>query len=150
MTLTEIAATLIAFAGVVFALSEHWAIVAATRDPSERAFLVTQVWHETRLARYVLWDRCEDGPEWARCDAGRATGPWQVHRWCYGAWSGTEAARYLAGARCALSLWRAGVHRCRGPHGGFAANGGIVGSCETARGKWAGRVRTLERVRGML
>jgi hypothetical protein len=126
------------------------AIHAATKDRTERAFLAVQAWYESGLARYVLEDRCHEGPVGAQCDAGRATGPWQVHAWCKAAWSGTTAERYLGGARCALSLWRAGNARCRGPHGGFAANGGILGSCSKAREKWARRVMNFERVRGQL
>lgn len=122
------------------------AIVEATGDRTERAFLVAQAWHETKYARYVLEDRCADGPVGARCDGGRATGPWQVHRWCSAAWTGTPAERYIGGARCALRMWRHGLARCKGARaGGFAAqSGGIAGRCDNHR--WSRRVRTMTTV----
>lgn len=126
------------------------AIVEATESKTERAFLVAQAWHETRFARYVLEDRCKDGPDGAQCDEGRAAGPWQVHKWCSAAWEGEPIERYAAGAKCALRMWRHGVARCKGlPNGGFAAqSGGIFGSCESDR--WARRVRTMRRVVEMI
>jgi len=85
------------------------AICAATSDPPEQAFLVTQAWHETKLARPVLEERCHEMPEGERCDQGRATGPWQTHRWAREAWTGsTHADRLLGGARFALRGWRRG------------------------------------------
>ena len=85
------------------------AICAATSDPTEQAFLATQGDSETKYARPVLEERCHEMPEGERCDQGRATGPWQVHRWCREAWNAvTHADRLLAGARCALRGWRRG------------------------------------------
>lgn len=127
-----------------------WAIADATCDSTERAFLVAQAWHETKFARYVLEDRCHDGPVGARCDAGRATGPWQVHRWCKAAWSGDKHSRLVGGAKCALGLWRMGNARCKSHHGGFAAQYRIGGSCKDSQQKWARRVSTMLRVRGGL
>jgi hypothetical protein len=103
------------------------AICKATEDPGERAFLGSQAYHETRLARYVLEGRCHDGPVGARCDDGRARGPWQVHRWCRAAWRETEtaAARRVAAATCVLRGWRYGLRRWGSPAGGFQAQGGI-------------------------
>jgi len=105
------------------------AICAVARTDTERAFLARQTYAETRLARYVLEDRCKDGPPGARCDAGLATGPWQSHHWCAGAWTGTRAERFAAGARCTLRL----AKYCRDPEGWFAAQAGRA----QCRAPWA-------------
>jgi hypothetical protein len=107
------------------------AVCAVATTDTERAFLARQTYSETKLARYVLEDRCKDGPVGARCDSGLATGPWQSHRWCAGAWKGTQAERFAAGARCALRLARS----CREPEGWFAAQTGRA-QCHAA---WARR-----------
>jgi hypothetical protein len=116
------------------------AVCAVARTDTERAFLARQTYGETRLARYVLEDRCKDGPPGARCDAGLATGPWQAHRvspysrnqHCNEAWTApTLAERYAAGARCALQLAKS----CRNPEGWFAAQSGR-GQCHA---EWARR-----------
>ena len=98
-------------------------VCKVTEDDLERAMLGAQsYWEGARLARYVLEDRCKDGPPGARCDEGYATGPWQVHRWCRKAWNQTRsrAERLEAGARCALSAARAGRKACGGLRGMFA------------------------------
>lgn len=104
------------------------AVCRATRDPVERAFLAVQADAETHLARYVLEDRCHDGPVGARCDQGRARGPWQVHRHCRAAWddSASHASRLESGARCALLGWRWGVRRWDSWAGGFQAQRGLA------------------------
>ena len=113
------------------------AIVAAARTDEEAAALVALGWHESRFARYVLEDRCQDGPKGARCDEGRARGPWQVWgRWC-------RAVDRASEARCALATLRLGKQRCASWEGGFAALAGHP-SCE-----WPGarkRVQTMRRV----
>lgn len=104
-------------------VAEAIAAVAETR--TEAAFLATQAIYESRLARYVLEDRCHEGPPFARCDGGRATGPWQVHSWCVGAFDidAGRDRRLEAGATCALQLARHGLHRCGDWSGAFAAQG---------------------------
>jgi hypothetical protein len=130
------------------------AICLATKDRRERAFLAAQAYAETHLARYVLDHRCADGPPGAKCDAGRATGPWQVHRnaneCSERAWDATlpTLARFSAGARCALMGWRWGVRRCRSEVGGFSAQAGGIVRCDLA---WARRrVALMERIGGRL
>ena len=124
------------------------AIVAATSDTRERAFLVAQAWHETKLARYVLEERCQDGPAGAQCDEGRAIGPWQAH--CREAHqAATLEERYVAGARCSLRQWRYGLARCKGAEqAGFLAQHGGIMACSSKR--YADRVRTMRRVFGLL
>ncbi len=96
-------------------------ICRVTRDDNWRAFLATQAYAETKLAEAVLEERCHEMGKWA-CDAGLATGPYQVHRHCRDAWTApTRAERYDAGARCALMMAR----QCRTPEGWFAAQGGF-------------------------
>ncbi len=124
------------------------AIVESTSYTRERAFLVAQAWHETKLARYVLEERCQDGPVGAQCDQGRATGPWQAH--CREAHDAqTLEERYAAGAKCALRQWSYGLARCKGDErsGFLAQHGGIVACSD---GRYAGRVRTMRRVLGLL
>jgi hypothetical protein len=107
--------------------AEHYLPVAESicrvaRNDNERAFLATQTRFETNMAWYALDERCKDGPPGARCDAGLATGPWQVHAFCRDAWAApTRAERYDAGARCALRMAR----QCRTPEGWFASQGGF-------------------------
>jgi hypothetical protein len=101
------------------------AICAATVDKWERRALAAQAYAETRLARYVLEDRCSDGPVGQRCDGGRATGPWQVHGFCSAAWAPGKKEtrrmlphkRLVAGARCALRIGALG--RCRWGEAGW-------------------------------
>jgi hypothetical protein len=120
------------------------AICSVARNDTERTFLAWQAYQETRLARYVLESRCKDGPPGVRCDEGRATGPWQMYRWCSAAWTGTQQARLEAGACCALRLAR----RCRTPEGWFAAqSGGASCSSPWARRRVSGFWKMLEKVR---
>lgn len=121
------------------------AIYAVARTDFERVFLATQAYSETRLSRYVLEERCKDGPRGARCDDGRATGPWQAHRWCAGAWDSrvTKLERFKAGAQCALIAARAGMQACGGVSGAFEYQRGPV--CSKA---WAApRVALFRRIK---
>jgi hypothetical protein len=123
------------------------AICASTENRKARVFLLAQSYAETKWARYVLEDRCQDGPEGERCDEGRATGPWQIHRYCRKAWSTqrSRVTRFAAGARCALRGYHAGLHRCRCLEGAFAAQRGR-GRC---RARWARRrVALMRRLEG--
>jgi hypothetical protein len=125
-------------------------VESVTASQQERAVLVALGWHESRFAHYVLEGRCEDGPRGARCDAGMARGPWQVHRWCRAAWAvedGTpEALR--AGAACALRAIRTHAARCASEartvlDGAFA--GYATGHACAWRGS-AARVQTTRRL----
>lgn len=114
----------------------------------KRLYLMAQTYAETHLARYVLEERCQDGPKGARCDEGLARGPWQNHRAsCRAAWDPkvTRLERYVGGARCALRLYVAGLRRCGTLEGAFYSNSGKIG----CRAKWARRrvelVARLER-----
>jgi hypothetical protein len=104
-------------------------ICRVARNDMERAFLARQTYAETKLSEAVLHEECHLLGKLA-CDAGRAIGPWQAHRYCADAWTApTLAERYDAGARCALRLARA----CRTPEGWFAAQSGRA-QCKAA---WA-------------
>lgn len=120
------------------------AICSVAQNETERAFLAWQAYEETKLARYVIESRCSDGPPGVRCDEGQATGPWQQHRWCSGAWDGSRSERLEAGARCALRLAR----RCRTPEGWFAAqSGGTSCSASWARDRVPGFWRMFKKMR---
>jgi len=107
------------------------AIVHATQDRQEIAFLVAQGWHESKFAGLVLQGRCTEMPRDQRCDPDRhgrpqSVGPWQVKgRWCRG-------ADTLEGqAACVLKLARLGRKRCKGSwEAAFAAQRG-AGVCES-------------------
>ena len=102
------------------------AIAETARTPEQAAALITQAWHETRLARYVLEGRCQDGPRGARCDPDkhgvpRARGPWQL-------WRAACKADDLRGqAKCVLGTMQLGLARCASWAGAFYA----------LRGHWA-------------
>jgi hypothetical protein len=115
-------------------------VCRVARNDTERAFLATQAYAETKLAKLVILERCHEMPAGVRCDEGRATGPWQPHKWCSEAWTApTRAERYDAGARCALLVART----CRTPEGWFAAQSGR-GRCKAS---WARkRVRMMWRM----
>lgn len=127
-------------------------VESVTADQRERAMLVALGWHESRLAAYVLEGRCQDGPKGARCDAGRARGPWQVHRWCRAAWAAPDgsAEALRAGAVCALKALRHHGARCAGEartvlDGAFS--GYATGHACAWRGS-AARVQTTRRLLG--
>ncbi len=129
------------------------AICRLTKVRWERAWLAAQAWHETRLARHVLEERCKDGPPGMRChwvDGPLSIGPWQPQRkWCPGAlWAFSLGDRYLEGARCALRLARMGRASCGTIEGAFAHQSGD-GGCFA---EWAQRrvptfYRAMARVR---
>ena len=130
------------------------AICRATTDAKERRFLAAQAYAETTLAKYVIEDRCSDGPVGARCDQGRATGLWQIHpnqnECSRRAWDRSLPAseRHLAGAQCALANWRYGVARCKTDAGGFASQAGGIPMCNAA---WARRrVALMRKIGGQL
>ena len=126
------------------------AIAEVALDGRTAAWLITQALHETRFARYVLENRCEDGPVGARCDEGRARGPWQVHGWCVGAWDSqaSQAEQLEAGARCALRGYWQGLHWCDGDvAGAFAAQHSALRFQDPER--WCRQPWALMRVRTM-
>lgn len=130
---------------IALVLPVAMAIATSAATEEERLFLAAQTWHETRLASYVLEERCAEGPPGARCDEGAATGPWQVHRWCAGAWvaESSRTERFTAGAQCALQLYRWGRRECGTAAGGFAYQR-HAGECSPA---WAlRRVETMRRL----
>jgi hypothetical protein len=93
------------------------AISNVAKTPEETAALLSMAENETHFARYVLEDRCSDGPRGQRCDHGHARGPWQVHSWCRG---GLEQQ-----AHCALQLLNSGYSRCgEGWYGAFTGTRG--------------------------
>lgn len=120
------------------------AIAAEAKTSTEAAALIALGYHETAFARYVLDGHCEQGPIGARCDGGRARGPWQVWSWCRGAWAhpaGPAGARasLRAEARCAVGLLRAARTRCaaEGWPGVFAGYRRLA-SC-----RWSGATRRV-------
>lgn len=137
------------------------AVAASSEEPRVVAAVVTQGLRESRYARYVIENRCHEGPAGARCDEDecgnpRARGPWQLWRvacpsaYEYGA--GTQES-LLEEARCIARLWHGGLRRCQGLHpagdvaGAFAAlRGGASCQSRTA----GARAAEHERVMGML
>ncbi len=108
------------------------AIAEVAKNRSEARALVTVALHESRFARAVIEGRCDEMPLGARCDNGRARGPWQVHRWCKAAWENQDGSleALRGGARCALRYMRAGYRRCKSLNGAFAAGTGRA-VCQT-------------------
>ena len=117
------------------------------------AALIALMWHESRLARYVLEGRCQDGPRGARCDPGRdgvarARGATQVWAWCTEAWA--HPAGSLGSIRgevaCASRRLSGGLRACRGRHPAGDTAGALsyykAGAC-----RWqpaARRARTVD------
>lgn len=124
------------------------AVCTVTDNWRKRLYLMAQSYAETRYARYVLEERCKDGPKGARCDEGLARGPWQNHRHCRAAWKApTLQGRYIGGARCALYLYDIGLRRCGTLEGAFYSNSGRHG----CRAAWARRrVRLMARMEAKL
>jgi len=123
-------------------IAYHCTAYARTRN--ELAACLTLPIRETAVARYVQEGRCSDGPVGERCDEGRARGPWQLHRaTCPALWrtppGSPEALR--AGARCAVSLWRYALRRCRGRHPGGDLQGAYAGYRGGASCSWRGGPR---------
>jgi hypothetical protein len=128
------------------------AIHGAARSREEAAALITQAWHESRLAAYVLEGRCHEGPPGARCDMDRkgnprARGPWQVWSWCK-AWDYPEGSRESLRheASCAVRAMRFHLKRCETWEGAFA--GLRRSKCVSSRSK--ARVETMKLVLGRL
>lgn len=113
------------------------AVCEVGKTPRERARLAVQAYAETKLSRYVLEDRCSDGPPGARCDRGHAVGPWQVHRHCRKAWDTTLSRheRFSAGARCASQAGNWGLWHWKTGSGWYQAQRGISKDI----GAWARR-----------
>ena len=105
------------------------------------AALVSQSWHETKWARYVLEGRCKDGPPGARCDWNKfrrgpmARGPWQIHNWCKDAWNAVDGSSesYEAGAACEVRLIKYHYKQCKTWEGAFAGSWRSTCSSPTAR-----------------
>ena len=132
----------------------YWCTVYAG-DRAELAACVTIGIHESHWAYLVGAGRCSEMPEGERCDEGRARSWWQQQRAaCPALWRtepGSPGA-IQAGARCAVSLWRGALYRCRGRHPGGAVAGAYAGyrgiDCEWVGG--ARRARTHAWVMGEL
>lgn len=93
-------------------------------DEEMAAALEAIAWSETKLARYVIEGRCEDGPPDARCDPDKhgiahARGAWQVQGWCAAAWNNPAASRasLVGGAKCAVRMLTFASSHC-GKDGG--------------------------------
>lgn len=97
---------------------------------SERAWLASQAYSETKLARFVLEERCSEGPHGA-CDHGLATGPWQSHGPVEAWQAATQAERFDAGARWALRHARHGFAVC-----GAAGSFGFQTGRKVCSGAW--------------
>jgi hypothetical protein len=115
-------------------------VEASNGKETHAALLLAQAIEETRLARYVLENRCADGPVGARCDNGRSRGAFQVGRWCVANDSTGEA-------RCALRAAWYGASRCKERsltpwHGAFAGLGARDCSWPSADH----RVATMKRI----
>ena len=135
------------------------AISEVATNRTEAAALIALGYHETGFARYVLDGHCEQGPVGARCDGGRARGPWQVWAWCKAGWAAPDGSREAIReqARCAVRLLRSSsascARVCRSTGAGcrplLAAFSGYAGrGCEWPRA--AARVRTAGLVEGRL
>lgn len=129
------------------------AVETVTKDPDERAALLAILHHEGMLARYVLEDRCEDGPRGKdECDEGKARGGFQLHREvCPAVWEmGPSSERLKLEASCALEVYREALKRCWRIHRVAYAGGlsGYRGSCRT--GDSTLRARTFEVYRSAL
>lgn len=112
------------------------AIADTAKNERETAVLMSIAWHESHLARYILENRCSEGPVGERCDNGRARNFLQIHRVaCPDAWKlpwGSDESLRLE-AQCAISLYHFGEHRCRSASGAYGIYAGT--SCA-----WSGSV----------
>lgn len=105
------------------------------RTPQEQAWLATQAYSETTLAKYVIEGRCADGPPGIRCDEGRATTEWQAHGHCTAAWTApTLEERREAGAQCAIRTARHGLTVC-----GLLGSFGFQTGRPLCSGRWIER-----------
>jgi len=94
-------------------------------DARELAFLLlSQAYHETRLARHVHEGRCRT--EIGECDSGRAIGLWQLQAGPHlpvAEWKTLAGSDLPATRRAALEAARAlgrGLNYCRTPRGAIA------------------------------
>ena len=125
------------------------AISDASRQEIDTAgALIALGQHETHYARYILENRCKDGPKGSQCDLDkdgnpRAAGPWQL--WATACEDRTTLASQ---AQCAARRLRGERERCKGRHpaglwaGAFAGYRSIV--CDWAPA--ADRARTMQGV----
>lgn len=122
------------------------AIADVAKDDREAAVLESIALHESHLARYVLENRCSEGPPGERCDNGRARGAWQLHRAaCKEAWTlpwGSEKSLRVE-AHCVLSLYYYGQHRCHSARGAYGIYAGASCSWSGAASRYrlAGRLQ---------
>jgi hypothetical protein len=119
------------------------AIDAEAKTPRQKAFLIAQGFEDTKFARYVIEDRCLDGPKGQRCDEGRSHGPFGVSvKYC-------PSKDFRVQAHCALKAAWGGAQRCKDhslspPHAWFVGTAGMGRSCA-----WPGadrRVATFQRI----
>lgn len=115
-------------------------IERASPNGNSRAVLLTLAFFESGAARYILEDRCFDGPRGeAECDHGRAVGPWQLH--------GSDDIRdnLEAQARRAVGRFRHHQKRCGGSLEGAFAGYATGGSCE-----WSGAAQRVAKYRSIV
>lgn len=125
---------------------ERWntfrdSVTRATKDPTERAFLVVTAREESGLARFVWydWPKCRTkGSKW--CDGGRAFGIYQLQGTRRDLTLDEQTAR-------ALDRYRKGLGSCKTLEGAIAqyATGR---SCEWP--KAAARAASVRAIRGLL
>lgn len=122
------------------------AIADTAHSLEEAAALISVATHESHLCRYVLTGHCADGPVGARCDHGRARGPFQVHGHCREAWRYADGSpeSFRAGAACVLRGLRYGVQRHGSWEAGFTALTGSGSCC------WSGAAPRLATMRAVL
>lgn len=125
------------------------AIAAAASSRDETAFLLAEGEAETRFAKYVGEDRCQDGPAGVRCDHGTARGYWQAHRAACPALfelpDGDERAVAVA-AQCSIALFRYARFACSAPEGVFNLPAGR--RCSDPWGR--ARLKRMAEIRAML
>lgn len=109
-------------------------ISSEAKTVDEAAALTAHTSKETNFAVLVLTGRCNEMPKGIDCDAGKARGPFQVHKHCVEAWRHTDGSieSYREGARCALRILRRGLKSCGNWTGAFAAMRGMP-VCTSAR-----------------
>lgn len=124
-------------------LRDFAAIVdATTPNVHSRAALLVLASGESLLSRYVMENRCSDGPRGPKeCDSGRATGPYQLHN------AKDLAEDLLAQSQKAAALWRYHRRRCgtvKGAFGGYATGSACSFALAEKRAKrWRSYVSRL-------
>lgn len=119
-----------------------------SKNDSEKAWLISHGWHESKFAWYVVYNECEKMPKGERCDPNKngvaqSIGPWQVKpKWCksLGGEALNEPIPLKVQAQCALKYARAGKFRCKTWLGAFAAP---IGSGQCVSKKGPARVHTM-------